>query len=276
MHCELEGRVLRANGLEEWPDFALLKHALKKPGPWIAGIDFPFGLPRIFIKNMGWPDSWADYVTHAGSLGRERFRSALDSYRRRRPYGDKEHRRATDKAASSISPQKLYGIPVALMFFEGAPRLVQSGVTIPVLQSGDPSRIVVEAYPGVLARQLIGRVGYKNDSAEKQTEKQHNARFAMLDCILNGQLEASYGLRVEAPKNLAEIRVATNWTRCYVRFRRRGLGRCESMAMGLHATWIRLRAGSLTPACYGTHYSDDLKAKTMGKAVLHKVRHGAA
>lgn len=50
----------------------------------------------------------------------------------------------------------------------------------------------------------IGRVGYKNDSAKKQTDKQRNARFAMLDCILNGQLEASYGLRVEAPKNLAD------------------------------------------------------------------------
>jgi hypothetical protein len=42
-----------------------------------AGIDFPFGLPRIFIKNIGWPESWADYVTHAESLGREGFRSMV-------------------------------------------------------------------------------------------------------------------------------------------------------------------------------------------------------
>ena len=62
------------------------------------------------------------------------------------------NRRATDIAASSISPQKLYGVPVGLMFFEGAPRLMRLGVTIPGLQSGDPERIVVEAYPGVLAR----------------------------------------------------------------------------------------------------------------------------
>jgi hypothetical protein len=55
----------------------------------------------------------------------------LEVYRSHRPFGDKEHRRKTDIAASSISPQKLYGVPVGLMFFEGAPRLVKSGVTIP-------------------------------------------------------------------------------------------------------------------------------------------------
>jgi len=77
------------------------------------------------------------------------------------------------------------------MFFEGAPRLVHSGVTIPALQSGDPERIVVEAYPGVLARQLIGRAGYKTDNPGKQTEKQHQIRHVMLDHILAGQIEAS-------------------------------------------------------------------------------------
>ena len=90
------------------------------------------------------------------------------------------------------------------MFFEGAPRLVNSGVTIPVLQPGDPERIVVEAYPGVLARQLIGRAAYKNDTAGKQTEEQHQFRCAMLRHILNGAINAKYGLRVEAQKTLAD------------------------------------------------------------------------
>jgi hypothetical protein len=112
-------------------------------------------------------------------------------------HGDNEHRRATDKTALSISPQKLYGVPVGLMFFEGALRLVRAGVTIQLLQSGDASRIVVEAYPAVLARKLIGRVGYKNDAAAKQTEKQHQARCAILDYILGGKIETQYGLRVE-------------------------------------------------------------------------------
>jgi hypothetical protein len=45
-------------------------------------------------------------------LGRGAFRKALDAYRASRPAGDKEHRRETDVAAGSISPQKLYGTPV--------------------------------------------------------------------------------------------------------------------------------------------------------------------
>ena len=99
-------------------------------------------------------------------------------------------------------------------------------MTIPGLQSGDPNRIVVEAYPGVLARQLVGRAGYKNDTARKQTEAQLQTRRAMLDQILSGKLEARYGLRVEAVKRISPmIRPAINWMRCYAQFRRHGRGR---------------------------------------------------
>jgi hypothetical protein len=56
------------------------------------------------------------------------------------------------------------------MFFEGLPRLLDAGVTIPYVQVGDPRRIVVEAYPGVLARQLIGRRSYKS-AARKGSQK---------------------------------------------------------------------------------------------------------
>ena len=73
MHCILEGHVLRANYLEEWPDFTPFEEALKKPGPWIAGIDFPFGQSRTFVENIGWPGDWTGYVKHAGSLGRTGF-----------------------------------------------------------------------------------------------------------------------------------------------------------------------------------------------------------
>ncbi|MGD9924614.1 MAG: DUF429 domain-containing protein [Pseudorhodoplanes sp.] len=204
IHCTLEGNTLRAHSLKEWPDFRQFEDALKTPGPWIAGLDFPFGQSRTFIENIGWSSDWADCVTNAGSLGRQGFRDALEDYRRPRPFGDKEHRRRTDIAASSISPQKLYGVPVGLMFFEGAPRLVKSGAMIPKLQSGDPERIVVETYPGVLARHLVGRTSYKNDSVRKQTKAQLQTRHDMLNYILNGKLEGLYGLRIEAARDLAD------------------------------------------------------------------------
>lgn len=152
LECRLEGDELRAGPLTEWYGFDEFEAALLERGPWITGLDFPFGQSRTFIENIGWPESWQGYVSHAKDLGRQGFRNALDHYRAGRRPGDKEHRRVTDIAAGSISPQKLFGTPVGLMFFEGAPRLLEAGVTIPGLQQGDPDRIVVEAYPGVLAR----------------------------------------------------------------------------------------------------------------------------
>jgi hypothetical protein len=108
LECSLEGSGLRADELIQWTTFEAFETALVLPGPWIAGIDFPFGLPRKFIENIGWPLTWTGYVEHARTLGRRGFRDALDTYRSTRLAGDKEHRRATDIAAGSISPQKLY------------------------------------------------------------------------------------------------------------------------------------------------------------------------
>lgn len=90
------------------------------------------------------------------------------------------------------------------MFCEGAPRLRDAGVTIPGLQDGDPGRIVVEAYPGVMARGLIGRRSYKQDTKSKQTENQHEARKDMLRAITNGDPLPHYGIEVEAPLSLAD------------------------------------------------------------------------
>jgi hypothetical protein len=131
LECMLDGNRLEAGELIEWRDFDAFEDALRRPGSWIAGIDFPFGQSKKFIGNIGWPDTWQGYVGHVGSLDRKSFRSVLDGYRANRPAGDKEHRRETDVKAGSISPQKLYGTPVGLMFFEGAPRLLEAGVTIP-------------------------------------------------------------------------------------------------------------------------------------------------
>jgi hypothetical protein len=192
--CVLDGDRLEAEKLIEWQDFEAFEAALRAPGPWIAGIDFPFGQCRTLIENIGWPITWAGYVEHVKTLGRKGFREALDSYRAKRPAGDKEHRRIADIAAGSISPQKLYGTPVGLMFFEGAPRLREAGVTIPGLQSGDPGRIVIEAYPGILARSIIGRRSYKQDTKARQTAEQHAARKDLLRKITEGAAKPLYGL----------------------------------------------------------------------------------
>ncbi len=204
IHCRLDGTALLVQRLEEWSSFTAFEAVLQRPGPWVAGIDFPFGQARRFIETIDWPASWPGYVRHAASLGRDGFRAALTRYREHRVAGDKEHRRNTDKAAGSISPQKICGVPVGLMFFEGAPRLLASGVTIPHPNGvGDPTRIAVEAYPGILARVLIGRRSYKNDTRSKQTRDHHQARIALLE-RLRQEAPERYGLTVEAPFNLCD------------------------------------------------------------------------
>ena len=200
---DFDGGVLRAVALEELASLEGFEALLRRPGPWIAGLDFPFGQPRRFVENIGWPRDWAGYVDHAARLSRAEFRAALDAYRAPRAAGDREHRRASDVAAGAISPQKLHGVPVALMFHEGAPRLRASGVSVPGLQAGCPERVVVEAYPGVLARHLIGRRSYKSDVRAKQDEPRRAARRALLDALLGGALAARHGVRVELGDALA-------------------------------------------------------------------------
>lgn len=174
-----EGRLV----LEEMrplADFLAFESLLAEPGPWVVGIDCPFGQSRRFVENIGWPTAWASYVSLVSGMDRAEFRTVLNAYRATRAVGDREHRRRVDAFAGSISPQKLYGVPVALMFFEGATRVLASGATVPPLQNGDPERIIVEAYPGVLARHLIGRRSYKSDTKSKQTTDHYAARQAIL------------------------------------------------------------------------------------------------
>jgi hypothetical protein len=158
----------RLDTLEELGDWLHFESWLQHPGPWIAGFDFPFGLPREAVGELGWPKQWSQLVAYCQVQGRDAFRAALDRYRESRPTGKRYAHRAADHPAGSHSPLKLVNPPVGLMFLEGAPRLLDSGVTIPGLHQGDPQRVALEAYPGFSARRMV-KGSYKNDAPAKQT-----------------------------------------------------------------------------------------------------------
>lgn len=181
------GRVQRTSflleGFEEfsaWEDF---ESWLRRPGPWIAGFDFPFGLPREAVIDLDLPQRWPQLVGHCRNLGREEFRAMLDRYRKSRPAGNRYAHRAADHPAGSHSPLKLVNPPVGLMFLEGAPRLLDAGVTIPGLHEGDPQRVALEAYPGFSARQLV-KGSYKNDAKVKQTPARRRARKTIVGALI--------------------------------------------------------------------------------------------
>ena len=159
---------------------------------------------------MGWPNRWADYIDqNVEPLSRRDWRTMLEDYKRHRPHGDKEHQRVTDEVAGSVSPQKLYGVPVGLMFFEGAPRLRAAGVMIPGMQDGSPERLVVEAYPGVAARGLVGRLSHKSDTKSKQTRARLKTRKLILKRLLEGVAAEFHRIQV---RNIADLNFTEDHT----------------------------------------------------------------
>lgn len=196
-HVDAHTFVLEA--LEHAHDFAAFEALLRAAGPWLAGIDAPFGLPREAVTALGWPQRWPELVTHCAALGRDRFRATLDGYRESRPAGNRYAHRATDHPAGSHSPLKLVNPPVGLMFLECAPRLLEAGVTIPGLHRGDARRVALEAYPGYTARTLVSG-SYKSDERAKQTPERRDARHTMVAKLCAGANPLA--LRLSAPRAL--------------------------------------------------------------------------
>ncbi|WP_341645061.1 DUF429 domain-containing protein [Thauera sp. SDU_THAU2] len=192
--------LIGLEALGDWPAFEAL---LARPGPWLGAFDFPFGLPREAVIDLGWPQSWPELVRHCAALGKAGFRAALDAYRESRPIGRRYAHRATDLPARSHSPLKLVNPPVGLMFLEGAPRLLTAGAKLPGLHAGDPQRIAVEAYPGLLARSITGD-SYKSDEKRKQTPERRNAREHIVETLVSSGLPG--GLRLQlAPSQRADL-----------------------------------------------------------------------
>src|SRR5882672_9940474 len=166
----LKGMTLAIREIERLETFSAFEALLARPGPWIGGFDFPFGLPAELCRDLGWPLEWKALVSHCSSLTRQQLRCALDAYRNSRPAGRKYAHRATDLPAGSSSPMKLVNPPVALMFHEGARRVLASGAHVPALHDGDATRVALEAYPGLLVRKHLGiRDSYKSDTRREQT-----------------------------------------------------------------------------------------------------------
>jgi hypothetical protein len=83
---------------------------------------------------------------------------------------------------------KLVNPPVALMFHEGAPRLLAAGVSIPALVAGDEKRVALEAYPGLLVRKQLGvRESYKSDTRSEQTPARRAARKRIVAALQAGK-----------------------------------------------------------------------------------------
>jgi hypothetical protein len=176
--------------LEAWADW------LAQPGPWVGGFDLPFGLPRELVQTLGWPTDWAACMDHYAALSRPDIREQFAAFCNARPVGGKFAHRGTDGPAGSSPSMKWVNPPVAYMMHAGVPLLRRAGVHLPGLQDGDRSRVALEAYPGMLAREVLGNTSYKSDDKAKQTPERLLARRELLGALERGQTRL--GLRLVA------------------------------------------------------------------------------
>ena len=187
---------MRIDNSETLTDFGGFEDFLRWPGPWVCGMDFPFGQPRSLVVALGWPESWEGYVGKVGGLAKEEFEGAIRADMATRPPGSKWRYRLADRRSGSSSAMMLFRVPVGKMFYQGAPRLLASGVRVePCRRYGD-DRVAVEAYPAVVARRFLGRTAYKRD-AVPDTPERRSAREILLAGLQSTTLREVYGFTVE-------------------------------------------------------------------------------
>lgn len=187
-HGFFDKDLLSIEKIEELENFREFEALLCRPGPWVGGFDFPFGLPREAVEALNWPTAWSDMTRHCAGLGKAQYKSLLDAYRETRLPGNRYATRRGDAVSGAHPAVKLVNPPVGLMFFEGAPRLAAAGLTVPCLCAGDPARVALEAYPGLLIRKHLGiSAPYKNDSRIKQTAAHEAVRKQVIRALKAGK-----------------------------------------------------------------------------------------
>ncbi|MDM0015973.1 DUF429 domain-containing protein [Variovorax saccharolyticus] len=164
--------------LDDWGQW------LRATPAWVGAFDLPFGLPRELVVQLGWPLEWERLIAHYAGLDRDEIRRSFAAFCVARPAGGKFAHRQTDGPAGSSPSMKWVNPPVAFMLHAGLPRLLAAGAVVPGLhpphRTANAPRIALEAYPGLLARELIGRRSYKSDAVAGQSAERRQARVDLV------------------------------------------------------------------------------------------------
>ena len=208
--------VLQLQGAMQFDTLERFGAWLQQPGPWVGGFDLPFGLPRELVQHLGWPTDWPACMDHYATLDRPTIRDTFAAFCDARPVGGKFAHRACDRPAGSSPSMKWVNPPVAYMLHAGVPLLRAAGVRLPAHlpahlpapvpaapsaqapTDGDPGRTALEAYPGLLARELIGSRSYKSDDKAKQTPDRLIARKDIVEALEQGRTRLGLRLKLSA------------------------------------------------------------------------------
>lgn len=226
---------VRLDRLERFVTLDAWQHWLAAQPAWVGAFDFPFGLPRELVETLGWPLDWEACMRHYAGLSRADVRATFARFCAARPVGAKFAHRRTDGPAGASPSMKWVNPPVAYMLHAGVPRLLAAGARLPGLGGAPASgRIALEGYPGLLARELIGRRSYKSDDRARQTPERLEARRAIVDGLRTGS--SRLGLRLAPSPVQAQTLVADA-----------SGDRLDAALCLIEAAWGALRAASPGP-----------------------------
>ena len=187
--------------IERFDTLASFGAWLAQTPAWLGGFDLPFGLPRELVESLGWPGDWRGCVDHYTSLTRPAIRDRFAAFCDARPVGGKFAHRDCDGPAGSSPSMKWVNPPVAYMLHAGLPLLLAAQAWCPAHEPAPTQaapRIALEAYPGLLARELIARRPYKSDDVAKQTADRLIARKDMVEALEQGRTRLGLRLRLSA------------------------------------------------------------------------------
>ena len=236
--------ILRFNNLDAWSEW------LKLPQDWIGGFDLPFGLPRELVESLHWPNNWLACTEHFSAMSRDTIRQHFKAFCDARPVGQKFAHRKTDGPAGSSPSMKWVNPPVAFMLHAGLPRLLDAGVTFPGLYTPHQDqiaskRIALEAYPGLLARELVGNRSYKSDDKAKQTPDRLIVRKQILQALEMGQTRLDLRLKLTHAQHDALVADASGDT-------------LDAVLCMVQAAWAELQHNNDHP-CYGLPMFDSIE-----------------
>jgi hypothetical protein len=224
----LDVGVVRLDRVEAHADFDGFARWLRTPGPWLGVFDLPFGLPRELVTTLHWPMQWQTLMRHYAALSRAEIRATFAAFCAARPAGAKFAHRAADGPAGSSPSMKWVNPPVAFMLHAGVPLLLDAGVHLPGLHDGDPTRVALEGYPGLLAREVLGARSYKSDTKAKQTSERLIARIDLVDALDQGRTRLALRLKLTHAQREALIADASG-------------DRLDAVLCLMQAAWASLR-----------------------------------
>jgi hypothetical protein len=187
---------VRLEAFERFPSLDAFGHWLAHTPRWIGGFDLPFGLPRALVAALRWPLDWPRCMDHYASLERRQIRDTFATFCAARPAGAKFAHRACDRPAGSSPSMKWVNPPVAYMLHAGMPLLRAAAAHLPAHEAPvvNASRVALEAYPGLLAREIVAARSYKSDDAAKQDDARLLARLAIVDALCEGRTRLALSL----------------------------------------------------------------------------------